>query len=251
MAVVGIATYLITWSLQRMVQGWQSLYKPRRAKILVRTSELLKSSSWKKRAEQLDRFEPDRRDTKPTEWYTLMAVLHLLRYGAIQFLWKAFRSVLGVASQAQTYNTNSNIQDATRPTISPTKDKSIIRLTDDPSKVQVQPPQLAEPEDLACARNRQSRIFRIARPDPITSYSKTFPNTPLVTLPSLVPDTITQQLEQESNSNDDASLHASVSRSQTSSKTPSRNMFRGIVTKLREGRHKKRGPKNGSLQEVV
>ena len=75
MTIISIFTYLIVFNLERLVRNSHSFYTVYRSNIVDRMSADL---GWEDRAKRFDAFEPDRRSTKPTEWYVLWASVILL-----------------------------------------------------------------------------------------------------------------------------------------------------------------------------
>ena len=77
MLLVAVATYSVVCNLNRLVQSGGGAYKVVKAGVIRRMKEEEKEH-WHSRAARFDRFEPQREDNKPTEWYILMAALTFL-----------------------------------------------------------------------------------------------------------------------------------------------------------------------------
>ena len=77
MILLAISTYLIVFNHDHLVQSGRSRYRIVQCRILKHVKKELKTDSWKQRAMDFERFEPDRRDVKPSEWYILLATARL------------------------------------------------------------------------------------------------------------------------------------------------------------------------------
>ena len=58
-----------------------------RKKTVERMKADLRSRTWTDRAKRFDRFEPNRRSTKPTDWYVLWAGFLLLLQDIFHIRW--------------------------------------------------------------------------------------------------------------------------------------------------------------------
>ena len=77
MVLVAATTYLIVFNLNHLVQSARVRYKVLQRKIIQQIKEELTTETWEQRAKNFERFEPDRQDTKPSEWYILLAAIEL------------------------------------------------------------------------------------------------------------------------------------------------------------------------------
>ena len=258
-----------------MVQDWKGWYKPWRARVLRRTNEQLKSGHWKQRAELFDRFEPDRRDTKPTEWYILLALLQLLYNDNITFLRGFFQLTLKRSGKAlnscermlleqprniwtyskkhwsKTKYTHGTIQDANKPTTSTTENKATVKTTNDPPAVQTPSPPSPpiEPTESTMHKAAQTESPALSNLTDINAITPT-PQPP-IPLQTLSTNPNTQHVELATNNNDAASVQASISGSQASRTAQPRKMLRGIITKLKGGRRGGGRMKSRGSQEDV
>lgn len=75
MVLLSFFTYVFTFNLERLVRHAHDLYTSYKRHIVDRMGADLgvQSSAWADRAKRFDVFEPDRRSTKPTDWYVLWA----------------------------------------------------------------------------------------------------------------------------------------------------------------------------------
>lgn len=85
MLLVAIATYLVVCNLDRLVQSGGDAYKTIKARVISRMKEEQKGP-WETRAARFDRFEPQRKDDKPTEGYILLAALMFLFRDALAMM---------------------------------------------------------------------------------------------------------------------------------------------------------------------
>ena len=87
MVSMAVCTYLIVFNLDHLVQSGRSKYKAVQVKIIKQIKDKLDGDIWKQRAKNFERFEPDRRDVKPSEWYILLAAV-LLLYKRVMSIFK-------------------------------------------------------------------------------------------------------------------------------------------------------------------
>ena len=84
MVIVALATYVIVCNVEHMAQFGHNLYMSYRKRTVQRMFTDLRTDTWVDRAKRFDRFEPDRRSTKPSSWYIIWAGILLLP----QDLWR-------------------------------------------------------------------------------------------------------------------------------------------------------------------
>ena len=77
MSLVAFSTYAIVFNLEHLAQSGSGVYRSYKHRILGRMSIDLNSKMWTDRADRFKQFEPDRRSTKPTDWYILWAMILL------------------------------------------------------------------------------------------------------------------------------------------------------------------------------
>ncbi|KAL9116881.1 MAG: hypothetical protein Q9187_006590, partial [Circinaria calcarea] len=87
MPSVALATYIVVFNIERLVRHGHGLYSGYRKKIVHRMRVDLPSQTWADRAKRFDRFEPNRRSTKPSDWYVLWAGSLLLLRDVFHVRW--------------------------------------------------------------------------------------------------------------------------------------------------------------------
>lgn len=87
MTLVALMTYIIVFNVENLVQKAHSLYSTYRSKIVERMTADLQTKTWADRAKRFDRFEPNRRSTKPSDWYILWAAFLLLLQDLRHVFW--------------------------------------------------------------------------------------------------------------------------------------------------------------------
>ena len=91
MVVISAATYIAVFNLERFVRNGHGLYSMYRRGIVDRMNADLGTEAWRDRAKRFDGFEPDRRSTKPTNWYVLWASILLLLRNWRRAVWPSLR----------------------------------------------------------------------------------------------------------------------------------------------------------------
>ena len=87
MVIISLATYVIVCNVEHLVKIGHDIYMSYRKRTVQRMFTDLRTNAWTDRARRFDRFEPDRRSTKPTDWYVLWAGILLLPRDVWRFLW--------------------------------------------------------------------------------------------------------------------------------------------------------------------
>ena len=104
MVITSIATYVTVFNLERFVRNGHGLYSAYRRGVVDRMSADLRTQAWADRAKRFGGFEPDRRSTKPTNWYVLWAsILLFLRHWRRVF-WPGLRRLPAQVFRASSRN---------------------------------------------------------------------------------------------------------------------------------------------------
>ena len=77
MSLVGFSTYAIVFNLEHLAQSGSGVYRSYKHRVLRRMSTDLHGKTWADRANRFKQFEPDRRSTKPSDWYIIWAMILL------------------------------------------------------------------------------------------------------------------------------------------------------------------------------